>query len=234
MIASVRTFAAVAGVLVATLATSPPATAESGTSNGQTYTVVMKPIEGSDPGRWHGQIGQLSGGDAAVAAAFNNASLASAQGHIDRFRAEALSQWTLELGGKVEFRKVAIAQVINGFTVMGAGHPPSDNTTVVIDSRTAQPITLADLFTDHQAGLNRLSEQTKILMPQVTGIGGVMPDVPGNAPVAENFADWIPTAEGMQIFFGESQFDYGPRGNAITVPWSALTDVLAPDMLALA
>ncbi len=132
------------------------------------------------------------------------------------------------------FVDVAIAQAISGITVMGVGHPPQDASSVVIDSRTAQPITLADLFVNEQAGLNRLSEQTKILIPEVTRIGGVMPDSPGNAPVAENFADWLPTADGMQIMFGESQFDYGPRGNSITVPWSALTDVLAPDMLALA
>jgi hypothetical protein len=42
----------------------------------------------------------------------------------------------------------------------------------------------AILFTTEQAGRNRLSEQTKILMPKVTGIGEVMPDFPGNAPVA--------------------------------------------------
>jgi len=69
-------------------------------------------------------------------------------------------------------------------------------------------------------------------MPEITGIGGVMPDFPGNAPVAENFADRIPTPTDDHLF-GESQFDYGPRGNVMTVLWSALIDVLAPDMIAL-
>jgi hypothetical protein len=221
------------GIIVAAMATGAPASAESGDSNGQTYAVAVKVFDGSDPGRWHAEIGQLSGGDAAVVEAFNSASLASAQDHIDRFRADALPQWTLDLTGRVTFANIAIAQVISGFTVMGAGHPPQDASTVVIDSRTARPITLASLFSDEQAGLDRLSQQTKILMPEVTGIGGVMPDFAGNAPLETNFADWIPTADGMRIFFGESQFDYGPRGNAITVPWAALSDVLAPDMRAL-
>jgi len=56
-----------------------------------------------------------------------------------------------------------------------------------------------------------------------------MPDFPGNAPVAENFADRIPTADGMTILFGESQFDYvrAESDDRAVVP---LIDVLAPDI----
>jgi Protein of unknown function (DUF3298) len=99
----------------------------------------------------------------------------------------------------------------------------------VIDSRTAQPITLSDLFTNQQDGLNRLSEQIKML---ALGPGKVMPDEPANAPTPENFANWIPDADGMTMYFAPYQF--GARNSyPITVPWPALTNVLAPSMVAL-
>ena len=100
---------------------------------------------------------------------------------------------------------VAITQLINGALGDGA-HPTTYIGTVVIDSRTAKPITLADLFSDEQAGLQRLSEQTKL------------------EPVETSFADWIPTADGIEIH---------RLPQTLTVPWSALNDVLAPGMAGL-
>jgi hypothetical protein len=129
-------------------------------------------------------------------------------------------EWNLEIEGNVTFRGVAIAQLVIGTAYYGAV-PTITPTAIVIDSRTAQPITLADLFVDEQAGLQRLSEQTKLIV-------GV-PDQDGTAPVAENFANWIPTAEGMEIHIAPYQF--GVRmAEIITVPWPALSDLLAPHM----
>ncbi len=81
--------------------------------------------------------------------------------------------------------------------------------------------------------MNRLSEQTKLIWPKVYGHGnnGPMPDEPGNRPVEENFANWIPTAAGMEIHFADGQLGHGLP--VITVPWSPLSDVLAPNMVPL-
>jgi hypothetical protein len=224
----IRTVATAVGIFAASAALAAPATAETGTSNGKTYTVTVIETEGNTAdnlGNWHTEVGQLAGGDPAVAEAFNNASKTSSRQLLDHF----IDGWQgtkfdYESKGHVIMRGTAVAQYFPG-TIYCCAHPTSDISTVVIDSRTAKPITLADLFSDQQAGLNRLSEQTKSLV----GI----PDMPGNAPKAENFADWVPTDEGMEIFFAEYQF--GDRLPAIiTVPWSALSDVLAPDMAALA
>ena len=58
-------------------------------------------------------------------------------------------------------------------------------------------------------------------------------DEPGAAPKAENFLNWIPTADGLEFHFNEYQF--GPRLPAVvTVPWASLTDVMAPAMADLA
>ncbi len=83
-----------------------------------------------------------------------------------------------------------------------------------------------------QAGLIRLSEQTKILLAELNDLAEPMPDGPGTEPIAENFANWVPTADGLEIHFAAYQF--GPRlAQTITVPWSALSDRLAPNMAAL-
>ena len=82
---------------------------------------------------------------------------------------------------------------------------------MVIDSRSADPIMLTDLFTDEQAGLNRLSELT------------------GAEPRAENFVNWLPTTEGLEIHFAPYQFGIA-LPETKTVVWTALADVLAPAM----
>jgi hypothetical protein len=114
-----------------------------------------------------------------------------------------------------------------------AAHPSSWVSTVVIDSRSASPITLKDLFADEQKGLDRLSQQTRQLAPGVLGSGPTpMADAPGNAPTEANFAHWLPTTQGIEIHFNDYQL--GPHGLVVvTVPWSAVDDLLAPGMTAL-
>jgi hypothetical protein len=233
----VHSFAAAWGV-VAVIALAAPAAADAGITNGANYSVKDTSIEGGTPdqmGSWAAQFGELSGGDPRVVQAFNDASRAAAQGQIDRLKSVVNPglAWSLKSSGRVTFRRIAVGQVITGTEFYGAV-PTVEYSTVVIDSRTARPITIADLFTDEQAGLQRLSEQTKVMLGKTYGFdGGRQPDQPGNAPLAQNFANWIPTADGMEIDFAPYQF--GARyTEKITVPWSALADVLAPDMQALA
>lgn len=214
------------------------APATSGVSNGQTYTVSTTEIAGSNPdnrGRWRAEVAHLSGGDPNVVNAFNNASDASGRQQVERARTEASpdTEWLFESDPTVTFRAVAVAEVIVGArSAEQAAHPSNYVSTVVIDSRSAKPITLSGLFADEQSGLNRLSEQTKLIFPQVYGGGPIpMPDEQGNKPIAENFANWIPTKTGIELHFLDYQFGHGLP--VITVPWTAVTDLLAPDMTAL-
>ena len=117
----------------------------------------------------------------AVVEAFNKASVASARQQIDRARSEAAGQsWNFDVKSAVTLRPTAIAELLTGVDYAdGAAHPINYVSTVVIDSRTAQPITLKDLFANEQSGLNRLFEQTKAIWPKVYGQGdGPMPDEP--------------------------------------------------------
>ncbi len=212
MRAAIVMVAAAAAVAVSTAA---PAAAQSGVSNGKTYVVTTKSIDGATTdrlGAWHANIDELSGGDPAVVEAVNHASGVAAQAQIDDAKAESIEgeQWKFEASGQVTFRSTAVAELIVGTHYYGV-HPTSYVSTVVIDSRSARPVTITELFTDGQAGLHRLSELT------------------GAEPRAENFDNWIPTAEGLEIHFVPYQFGIA-LPETKTVPWTALADLIAPAM----
>jgi hypothetical protein len=212
--------------------TAPSTTGAPPTRN---YAVTTTTIEGSTDdrqGNWRSTFGELSGGDPAVVDAFNGASHAAAMDQVEAAKEGTApgAQWNFESNGNVTFRSIAVAQVIFGSLYYGA-HPSHQIGTIVIDSRSADPIMLVDLFSDPQAGLDRLAEQTRTLLAQ-DGLD-VPADEPGAAPKAENFANWIPTPDGLEFHFNEYQF--GPRLPAVvTVPWAQLSDVMAPAMADLA
>lgn len=214
---------------------TPVSTTTTGSPPTQNYAVTTTTIEGSTDdrqGNWRMEFGELSGGDPAVVSAFNGASHAAAMDQVEAAKegTEPGAQWNFESNGQVSFRSIAVAQVIFGSLYYGA-HPSHQIGTIVIDSRSADPIMLTDLFSDPQAGLDRLAEQTRALLAK-DGLD-VAPDEPGAAPKAENFANWIPTADGLEFHFNEYQF--GPRLPAVvTVPWAQLSDVMAPAMADLA
>jgi len=183
-------------------------------------------------GRWSLVLDLVADGDTKVAEVFNNAVKASADDQLTPVKRDAGSEgtWTFDTDPKIYFGDAFIAELISGlYSHVPAAHPVGYTSTVVIDSRSAKPITLGDLFTDKQAGLNRLSEQTKQLLPAVMGTGPTpMADEPGNEPKESNFANWIPTPAGLEIHFADYQFVHGSP--VITVPWSALDGLLAPGM----
>ncbi|WP_235677768.1 RsiV family protein [Mycolicibacterium sarraceniae] len=210
----------------------------SGVSNKQKYSVTRSTAGDATTdgrGRWTLVVDTITGGDPRVAGAFNNAVHASASGQLEPVKtsADPDGTWTFETQPQIYFGGASVSELISGIYVhVPSAHPSSYVSTVVIDSRSGKPVTLADLFIDQQAGLNRLSEQTKALLPGVSGVGPTpMPDEPGNAPTEANFANWIPTPDGLEIHFADYQFFHGTP--TITVPWSALDGLLAPGMDAL-
>lgn len=221
-------------------ATAPPSTEgpTQGVANKQTYSVTRSTAGDATTdgkGRWTLVVDTITGGDPRVAGAFNSAVHASAAAQLEPVKRDADPDgtWTFETQPQIYFGGASVSELINGlFVPVPAAHPTSSVSTVVIDARTAKPITLDDLFTDKQAGLDKLSEQTKALLPAVSGVGPTpMPDEPGNAPVEANFANWIPTPAGLEIHFADYQFFHGTP--TITVPWSELDGLLAPGMDAL-
>lgn len=215
---------------------SAPQSDDAGETNGQRYGVHRTTGQGASEdgrGRWKITFGELSGGDPAVVEAFNGASHRTAMDQVEAAGEGAndgTATWTFESSGLVTFRSTAVAQVIIGTLFFGA-HPSTQIGTVVIDSRSTEPIMLVDLFTDPQAGLSVLSEQAKA---QLAADGlEVTADDPAVAPRPENFANWIPNDDGLEIHFQPYQFG-SPLPIVVTVPWEALADSLAPAMAGIA
>ncbi|MFL0243291.1 DUF3298 domain-containing protein [Mycobacterium sp. SMC-17] len=234
MSAGARPFKAVAPVfavlLVVIRGVAGVAVADIGTSGGLTYTMSTSAL---DVGGWQMTVAQLSGGNDAVTTVFNAASRASGKTMADMLDADRVIRGRSGFTTRpaVTFRPTAVSQVLTGtYYWRPSAHPVNYVTTVVIDTRTATPITLGDLFSDTRAGLDRLSQLTKSIFPSVYGTS--MGDERGNAPVETNFHNWIPNATGLEIHFADGQFGHGLP--VITVPWSQLNDLLAPDMKVLA
>ena len=225
------------------VATAPSASADTtssaprtGVSNGKTYMVDRSASDGAATnGSWKLVMDTVSDGDPQVAEAFNQAVHAAAQHLLDNATrtAKPQGQWTFETSPQVFFSSASISALISGtYNDETAAHPAGSVTNVVIDSRSGKPITLKELFTDQQAGLNRISEQTKLLLPPAMGVTATpMPNIPGDKPLMENFDSWIPTPAGLEIHFADYEFVHGTP--VITVPWAAIDDLLAPGMEAL-
>lgn len=224
-------------------ATAPSASAgeansavRTGVSNGETYMVDRSVSNGAAMnGSWSLVMDTVSGGDPQVAEAFNHAVHAASQHLLDDATrtAKPQGQWTFETSPQVFFSSASISALISGnYKDETAAQPGGSVMNVVIDSRSGKAITLMELFTDHQAGLNRLSEQTKLLLPSAMGVTATpMPNIPGDKPLLENFDSWIPTPAGLEIHFADYEFVHGTP--VITVPWAAIDDLLAPGMTAL-
>ncbi|MFZ2527544.1 MAG: RsiV family protein [Rhodococcus sp. (in: high G+C Gram-positive bacteria)] len=174
-------------------------------------------------------IPQISGGNPAVVAEFNESMRSALQDQIDhddemRYTLSTQTHEVTRIGGHV-----VAGLLVTSFNANPPGaHPTPIVATVVVNTDTAAPITLPDLFPDLQAGLNRLSEQAMQLVPATTGLGDAFA-ADGVTPELHNFANWLPTPTGMEIHFDDYQV--GPHAAGlvvITVPWENLSDVMDP------
>ncbi len=168
---SAKTTATTAAVSSSASATASPSTdaPTRGVANKQTYSVTRSTAGDATTdgkgGRWTLVVDTITGGDPPrVAGVFNSAVHASAAGQLEPVKRDANPDgtWTFETQPQIYFGGASVSELISGLYVpVPAAHPTSFVSTVVIDARTAKPITLGDLFTDKQAGLDKLSEQTK-------------------------------------------------------------------------
>ncbi|OZF46749.1 DUF3298 domain-containing protein [Rhodococcus sp. 14-1411-2a] len=227
---------------------APPATAATTVSVEPTATAAPEPTEEPDAAepyvlgstRVAGSTGnatydvaipQLSGGDSAVTAEFNESMRAALQDQIDGdygndfALSDGYSTGTTHVGSRV----ISAEQITGWIAVPPGAHGNSLIATVTIGTDTAQPISLDDAFTDLDAGLARLSDQAARILP--TTRAGESFERSGIEPTVANFGNWTASPEGMNIHFGDYQVGaYGIGLVTITVPWADLSDVLAPGM----
>ncbi|MGV0606080.1 DUF3298 domain-containing protein [Mycolicibacterium sp. XJ1904] len=232
-----RWAAALSGlVLVGAFVGAAPTADADTTSNGITYTVVPDARAGTSPqgpGEWTVNYEKLGGGEPAVADAINRILDEEADGQVWLFAASASksSPWVFHTQGRLLFRPMTISALFEGqYNAFELPNMPVDTVaTRVFDSRSGIQIVWGNLFVDEQAGLNRLGELTEKILPATypePPLGGWGEYYTGWAPVARNFRFWIPTDGGIQMYFPEGQF--GREVRSITVPWSAVSDLIDP------
>ncbi|OZD89756.1 DUF3298 domain-containing protein [Rhodococcus sp. 05-2256-B2] len=211
----------------------PTSTTPTTTSSAaEPYVVGSTRVTGStERATYDVAIPQLSGGNAAVTAEFNESMRAALQDQIDReygndfALSDGYSTGTTHVGRLV----ISAEQITSWIAVPPGAHGNSLLATVTIDADTAQPITLGDAFTDLDAGLSRLSDRAAAILPS-TRAGGSF-ERSGIEPTVANFGNWTASPEGMNIHFGDYQVGaYGIGLVTITIPWTDLSDVLAPGM----
>lgn len=220
-------------VTVTTERAEPTSTAPPTTSNAaEPYVVGSTRITGSaEHATYDVAIPQLSGGDPAVTAEFNESMRAALQDQIDGdygndfALTDGYSTGTTYVGKRV----ISAEQITSWIAVPPGAHGNSLLATVTIDADTAQPITLGDAFTDLDVGLARLSDRAAEILP--TTPAGESFERTGIEPTVANFGNWTASQQGMNIHFGDYQVGpYSIGLVTITVPWADLSDVLAPGM----
>ncbi|MEU0504131.1 RsiV family protein [Nocardia sp. NPDC005998] len=214
-------------VLATSSAAGAPTTV-AGSPRAETFAATTVHLEGAG---YKIDVPQVSGGKADARTEFNAAMRAGAQQWIDRITGPGDS-----VTGGSDSQVVHIgAHVLSGHLVTivygaGAAHPNSFDSAHVTNVDTGTAITLSDLFTDLQQGLNVLSTQAQTLVEQNPRATGYSKSE--LTPVAEHFHTWVATPEGMKIYLG--QIASHAAGNIdVTVPWSALDGVLKPGMRAV-
>ena len=204
------------------------------------YFGVPATLAGTSPdglGRWEVRYERISGGDPSIADAINGVIDAEARGQVATYEPSATktNRWTLNIDGRIAKRPVTISALYTGeYNTALPNMPFYAVATRVFDCRSGILITWENLFTDKKAGLARLSEQTRQILPTVYA----PPARPGRwqfgsevAPVDANYRYWIPTAEGIELHFPDWQFGRGLP--VITVPWPAVADLIAPEFQAI-
>ncbi|MCV7318314.1 hypothetical protein AWB99_15635 [Mycolicibacterium confluentis] len=184
-------------------------------------------------GDWTVNYEKVAGGDPAIADTINRILDDEANGQVWLYAASAskTSPWTFHTQGRLLFRPMTISALFLGqYDAVNLPNMPVDAVaTRVFDSRSGIQIVWDNLFVDRQAGLVRLAELTKQILPATyptPPLGGWAEYSPSMAPIERNYRFWIPTAAGIELHFLEGQF--GRERRTITIPWAGVSDLIAP------
>lgn len=204
-------------------------------SGGVSYSVVPARLLGTSPnglGSWTVDYEKIAGGDPSITDPINQILDDEAGGQVATYVASSShsTPWTFHTQGRLLFRPITVAELFVGeYNAFELPNMPFQTVaTRVFDARSGIQIVWENLFVDKQAGLARLSELTKKILPSAypAPLGGWAEYGPGMAPLERNFRAWIPTAAGIELHFPDYQFGRGLH--VITVPWSAVIDLIAP------
>ncbi|KXP10316.1 hypothetical protein [Tsukamurella pseudospumae] len=172
------------------------------------------------------QVPTLSGGAAAVTARFNasmQASLSEVMNALTKNERATLANGNLVNGERSRVThigsRVVAGILLTNYYVTGTAHPSNGLGTIVIDTTTAQPILLTQVFPTSEG-------QARVLSLVAAKRYG--PAIPFAREFARDLANWVPSDEGLTVYpdVAHAAGDYG----TVTIPWSELKDVVAPAM----
>ncbi|MFC9433852.1 hypothetical protein [Nocardia sp. NPDC057030] len=178
---------------------------------------------------------ELSGGDPRVAEVFNRGVRTYIQRQLDAVgHSDDPRPHSVHSTGRISVTDSTISEVISGLiSYQGEAHPFKILATITTDSHAAAPVLLGDLFTDRQAGIAELSvaaiEATKQVHPQLADSPTITTAL---QPTEKNFANWVPTRTGIQIYIDTGLYVYGYP--CVEVSWSRLRPALGPIMRTVA
>jgi hypothetical protein len=235
-----RLAAACAALALGATGLAPMSTPDT-VSNGVAYSIVPDLVAGNSPnglGEWTVDYEKLAGGDPVVAGAINRILDDEANGQVWLYAASAskTSPWTFHTRGRLLFRPLTVSALFAGqYNAIELPNMPVDAVaTRVFDSRSGIQIVWDNLFTDKQAGLARLSDLSAKILPATyptPPLGGWAEYGASLAPLERNFKLWIPADGGIELHFPDRQFGRGVH--VITIPWSAVSDLIAPAFAAI-
>lgn len=210
----------------------PTTTSASTTADTAPFTGFIETVDGTaGVVTYKAELPQLKGGDAAVRDKFNAGMRAALDDYLkptDDDVPVTVAPGVLSGDDRSEVSHIgngAVAGVLllNIF-VDHAAHPFNAVATTVIDAHTAEPIMIADLFTDQGAGLSALVDGIKVEIAADEKLANQQ----APEPVADQLANWLPDDDGLVIYLSVAHVlgDYYP----VTVDWDTLAGVLAPGM----
>ena len=172
---------------------------------------------------------QVDGGKADARSDFNDGMRAEVDPFVrsaaEKQKVKGFNSEVAHIGGHVLSGVLGI-EVDDGWT-----HPTTYKRTHVTDIDTGKALTLPDLFTDLDKGLEVLSTQAAAQLPK-TRVGTNAYDKQRIAPTAQNFQDWLATPDGLRVYVGEIA-SHALGYIDLTIPWSELDAVLKPGLRAV-
>ncbi|CAJ1584573.1 hypothetical protein [[Mycobacterium] wendilense] len=213
-------------------ARNPAPTSATTSADAAPLAGFVEPVDGTEGTvTYQAELPQLRGGDAEVRDRFNAAMRAALDDHLKP--ADDDAPMTIAPGVLPEDERSAVSHIgtraVAGVLVLNiyvdrAAHPFNTVSTTVIDTATAAPIMITDLFADDAAGFSALVDGINAEIAEDEKLAGQS----APAPVADQLAAWVPDDDGLVVYISVAHVlgDYYP----ITVDWDVLDPVLAPGM----
>ncbi|WP_052740774.1 hypothetical protein [Mycobacterium sp. UM_Kg1] len=229
--------AAAGSILMALVLLALSSTVLAGVARAEPAEALISGTSLDGLGTWTVRYQRLADGDAPAAPLINDHIDAEANREVTQATWDGSTRrpWTFDASGTLTVRATTVSQVFVGSYNTAEPHMPMRTVgTVVCDARSGDIITWDNLFRDKTAGLTRLGASTEAQLASVASPSQLRDWRRAGqfAPVDVNFKYWVPTRDGIALQIPEVQFGRGLK--VVTVPWTELNDLIAPEFASIA